>query len=155
MFGPLIVARSTEDGSMHLFLSDQDDQLSFMKSAEVTPAIYKLPECQESPSTHLGAFYATETYMTVEACLGQILIIQSSLKSSLIDDENSWTNYVLKHVLKVSMTFGLLGTGYYQYYKITGDKKLAAAARPTMVSGGHQADEDSVPRRQTRGSARA
>ena len=120
MFGPLIVARSTEDASINLFLSNQDDQLAFMKSAEVSPAIFKIPEC---PEVHLGNFYTTESYMSVEVCPGRILIVQSNLISAIQNDENSWIAIFRRNALGISMTIVLLGTGIYQYFKIRGNKK--------------------------------
>ena len=123
-----------------------------MKSTEVAPAIFKIPEC---PEVHLGAFYATDTYMTVEICSGRILIIQSNLVSAFQNDENSWIAMLRRNVFGISMTIVLLVTGIYQYYKIRGNKKSAPGSKPKMVSGGHQVDEDSIPRRQPRGSTRS
>ena len=43
LFGPLIVARSTNDASLHMFLSQTDDFQGFMTRGSTNPAIFKLP----------------------------------------------------------------------------------------------------------------
>ena len=48
-------------------------------------------------------------------------------------------------------TIGLLITGVYQYNQMSAKK----TAKPKSVSGGAQADEDSVPRRQARPASTA
>ena len=45
LFGPIIITRNIDDRSLHLFLSDANDQLAFMTSPKPEPAIYKMPEC--------------------------------------------------------------------------------------------------------------
>lgn len=45
--------------------------------------------------------------------------MQSSIKASLGTDENSWTTFFLRHLGKIFMTAGLIGTGVYQYFKLT------------------------------------
>ena len=155
-FGPLLVARSSEDASLHLVLSDPSDQLSFMLTPRLLPAVYKMPECEAGP--HFGSFFATDgVLLTVETCPGKILTIQSSLKQQSDRDENSWSAWFMRHALKVTMTCGLLGTGVYQYFRITNEKKAAAAkkAKKSVSSAGAQADEDNVPRRNGRGNGNA
>ena len=106
MFGPLLVARSIEDASMHLLLTNSTDQLSFMLS-KTEPAIFKMPECS---TVHLGDYFiADDKFLVVEPCPGKLLTIQSSFKKT--NDEDSWMAYFAKHALKVTMTAGLLGTG--------------------------------------------
>ena len=34
----------------------------------------------------------------------------------------------MNHAMKITMTLGLIATGVYQYYRITGEKKKKAAA---------------------------
>ena len=36
---------------------------------------------------------------------------------------------MMKHALKIAMTLGLLVTGVYQYFRITGEKKAKAAEK--------------------------
>ena len=61
------------DRSLHLFLSDANDQLTFMSNPKPKPAIYKLPECDK---LHLGQYYPTDsTQLTVDSCPGQLLTI--------------------------------------------------------------------------------
>ena len=95
-----------------------------MTNARPEPAIYKLPECSQ---LHLGQYYATDsTQLTIDSCPGHLLTIVSTLRSSLPDDENSWTAFMMNHAMKITMTFGLLATGIYQYYRITGERKAKA-----------------------------
>ena len=76
---------------------------------------------------HLGEIHSTDSsLMTVEPCRGQILTIKSSLRSSYEDNENSWGNFFLRHAMKIMFTSGLLITGFYQYYKMTQNKKASA-----------------------------
>ena len=52
MFGSLLVARSTEDASLHMFKTNPDDQLTFMVSAvKPMPAIFKMPKCAADTET--------------------------------------------------------------------------------------------------------
>lgn len=52
MFGSLLVARSTEDASLHMFKTNPDDQLTFMVSAvKPLPAIFKMPKCAADAET--------------------------------------------------------------------------------------------------------
>ena len=111
LYGQLIVARNTEDASMHMFMSNRANQLSYFKTAGTPePEIFKMPaDC----SGHVGDFWIEGSHLTVEACPGQILHIQSSLSQSFDDDGESWGAFFQKHFLKMSMTVGLLGTGIY------------------------------------------
>ena len=36
--------------------------------------------------------------------------------------------FIMNHAMKITMTVGLLATGIYQYYRITGEKKKKAEA---------------------------
>lgn len=42
---------------------------------------------------------------------------------NLSSEENSWAVFFQRHFLKVIMTIGLVGTGVYQYFKMTAAKK--------------------------------
>ena len=86
MFGQLLVARSTEDASLHMFKTNPDDQLAFMiSSVKPLPAVFKMPKCTEAEATspendnkpvHLGDYFiADASLMTVESCPGKILTV--------------------------------------------------------------------------------
>ena len=80
MFGSLLVARSMEDASLHLFRTKPDDQLSFMVSAvKPLPAVFKMPKCgseSDNAVVHLGDYFVADaSLMTVEPCPGKILTV--------------------------------------------------------------------------------
>ena len=103
---------------------------TFMTKSSLEPAIFKLPECEGTSGVHLGDSFSTDgTLMTVETCPGQILTIQSSIRLSSADDENSWAAFFLRHAFKIMFTTGMLITGIYQYYKMTQNKKAKAASQ--------------------------
>lgn len=93
---------------------------------EAIAATFKLTECaDEETVSRMRLFSVTDSYITVETCQGQILNIQSSVKMSIASDENSWGVFFQKHFLKIIMTLGLVGTGVYQYFKLTAKSKQA------------------------------
>ena len=104
-------------------MNTPNDQVDFMRSGQKTPAIYKMPPCESqvkgSGAPFIGDYYVTDgSFLTIEACPGQILTIQSSFKDPSAYDENSWTAFFVRNALKISMTMGLVGTGIYQYFRI-------------------------------------
>lgn len=118
LFGSLIVARNTDDASLHLYLSNPDDQVTYFKTESEEPAIYQLPACTGTNKKHLGDFFTFEgSLLIAENCPGQILTIQSTLNDSGLNDENSWLKWFLNNSMKIVMTCGFLGTGIFQYFK--------------------------------------
>lgn len=140
MFGPLIVARNNKDASLHLFQANQDDMVGMLRRGGLQPAIYQLPECTESTASKpfIGGYYvASDQLMAVEVCPGQILTIQSTLKASS-GDEDGWFAFFLRHSMKFMLTLGLIGTGAYQYWKMTKKKKEKEAEKEQSADRGAQ-----------------
>lgn len=70
MLGPLLVARAAREPSLSVFMTDQEDQLMFMRKEALATA-FKLPECAEDEiAGRARDFSIADTYVTVETCQG-------------------------------------------------------------------------------------
>ena len=98
MLGSLLVARSTAEGSLHIYKTNPNDQVSFMTNSP-TSIKYPLPECPDQSQTS-GKVYSTDTVLTVENCKSQVLTIQSSVKFAMeAAPTGSWFNWDLARYL--------------------------------------------------------
>ena len=98
MLGSLLVARSTTDGSLHIYKTNPKDQIGFM-TGDPQPVKYPLPECTDR-SYSGGEIHSTDRILAIENCQQQILTIQSSIKFTMeAETGGSWFSFDLTRYL--------------------------------------------------------